>query len=121
VAIAIRFGVPIFSKPPVEEVKGSIAKTMVHQGDLQIDVENTGNVHFRIAKIQLLGKNAGGVQVFSQDLDGGYLLPGAKRAFGTSLPQDVCSELRDIDIQVTSDRIHLNGKIDVEKAMCLNP
>jgi len=121
VAIAIRFGVPIFSKPLVEEVKGAIAQTMIQQGALKIDLKNTGNVHFRVAKIHLSGKNASGAQVFSQELDGGYLLAGTEHIFGTVLPEEVCTELRDIDIQVTSDRIHFSGKIDVDKAMCLTP
>jgi len=121
VAIAIRFGVPIFSKPLVEEVKGAIAQAIIQQGALKVDLHNTGNVHFRVAKIKLSGKNASGAQVFSQELDGGYLLAGTERIFGTVLSEEVCTELRDIDIQVTSDRIHFNGKIDVDKAMCLTP
>jgi fimbrial chaperone protein len=121
VAIAIRFGVPIFSKPLVEEVKGAIAQTTIQQGALKIDLRNTGNVHFRVAKIKLSGKNASGAQVFSQELDGGYLLAGTERIFGTVLAEEVCTELRDIDIQVTSDRIHFSGQIDVDKAKCLTP
>jgi hypothetical protein len=88
---------------------------------MEIDLQNTGNVHFRVAKIKLSGMNDNGEQVFSQDLDGGYLLAGTKRIFGTALPEDICAELQNIDIQVTSDRIHLSGNIDVDRAMCLTP
>jgi len=121
VAIAIRFGVPIFSKPLVEEIKGAIVQTMIQKGALKIDLKNTGNAHFRVAKIQLSGKNGSGEQVFSQDLDGGYLLAGTARSFGADIPEDICTELRDIDIQVNSDRIHLSGKIDVDRTMCITP
>jgi fimbrial chaperone protein len=121
VAIAIRFGVPIFSKPMAEEVKGDVIEPLLQQGTLSFGLKNTGNVHFRVAKIQLSGMDASGSEVFSQELNGGYLLAGIERSFATVIPKDLCPDLHNIDIQIISDRIHLNGTIDVDKAKCLAP
>jgi fimbrial chaperone protein len=121
VAIAIRFGVPIFSKPVVEEVKGVITETLIRQGAMSLGLKNTGNVHFRVSKIQISGMDAKGSQVFSRTLDGGYMLAGSERTFAAVIPEDICPDLQDVDIQITSDRIHINGKVDVDKGMCLAP
>jgi fimbrial chaperone protein len=48
VAIAIRFGVPIFIKPTSESLKGLIDPVTVVQGTATALVRNTGNIHFKI-------------------------------------------------------------------------
>lgn len=121
VAIAIRFGVPIFAKPVVEQVAGSLSEALLEEGAIKLGLRNTGNVHFRVAKIQISGTDRQGAEVFSRQLDGAYLLAGSARTFMTAVPEEVCPQLEEVDIQVTSERIHLGGKIHVDKARCLAP
>jgi len=119
VAIAIRFGVPIFVKPLKEEMKGEIEKVELSKGVLNALVKNKGNVHFIINSIDIKGKKASGEEIFSKELSGWYLLSGVSRLYTTSIPQEVCKDLSKLDIDVKTDRFNLNGKLDVYQAMCL--
>jgi fimbrial chaperone protein len=120
IAIAIRFGVPIFAKPLKEEVKGEITKIELTKGALNILIKNSGNVHFIINSVDIKGKGQKGEETFSKELSGWYLLSGASRSYATSISQEVCSKLTKLDIEVKTNRFHLNGKLDVDQTMC-NP
>jgi fimbrial chaperone protein len=119
VAIAIRFGVPIFSRPLKEEAKGEIEKIDLLKGVLSATVKNKGNVHFIINSIDVRGKNAKGEEIFSKELSGWYLLSGASRLYSTPVPQDVCNDSVRLDVEVKTTRFKLNGKLDVDQTMCL--
>jgi len=121
VAIAIRFGVPIFSKPLKEIISGKIIRADLENGAVRIGIRNTGNIHMRVNRIQLTGHDADGNEIFNQSLNGGYLLAGTERQFSDSIPASVCTQVKTVDIQVTSNENTLNGKIDVDQARCLNP
>lgn len=123
VAIAIRFGVPIFVKPLKEEARGEIEKITLSKGELNIIVNNTGNTHFIINSITLKGKTPREEERLSRELSGWYLLSGVSRLYTTSIPVEVCNDLKKIDIQVKTDKFTLEGKLDIDpdmdKALCL--
>lgn len=119
VAIAVRFGVPIFVKPFKEEVRGEIEKITLSKGELNIIVKNTGNTHFIINSITLIGKTPEEEERLSRELSGWYLLSGVSRLYTTSIPGEVCNDLKKIDVQVKTDKFTLEGKLDVDKSLCL--
>ena len=122
VAIAIQFGVPIFAKPAREEIKGEILPaTAADKPEILVVTTNTGNVHYRISKITLAGKDAGGNEILNQEINGWYLLAGASRAYTAPLLPELCRQLKTLDVQMVSDRLTLNKKIDVDPAMCAAP
>lgn len=118
VAVAIRFGVPIFVKPLNEEIKGEIRQPLVAGDQVKLTVANTGNGHFRIGSVNLSGVNAAGEAVFSQEVSGWYLLAGSVQDFSIPIPQDLCSELKTIDIQMNADRLYLEKQLAVNPSMC---
>lgn len=119
VAVAIRFGVPIFIKPEKEEVRGEIEKIEMSKGVLKAVVKNSGNVHLMIVSINIKGNKKEGNEVFSKELSGWYLLNGSSRTYSTDIPQDKCKELEKVSIEVrTKEEINFNGKLDVDKEMC---
>ncbi len=120
IAIAIRFGVPIFVKPPKEEVKGEIERLYFSKGVLSALINNVGNTHFIIHSVEIKGKNVKGEEMFSKEISGWYLLSGASRLYPTNVPPEVCKTLSRLDIEVKTDRFKMNGKLDVDQAMC-NP
>lgn len=122
VAIAIQFGVPIFARPAREEIKGDLSlSSMGNEQQVGISVVNSGNVHFRISKINLSGIDAAGNEILNQEVSGWYLLAGANRTHTSPLATDVCRQLKTLDVQMVSDRLTLNKKIDVDPAMCAAP
>jgi len=121
VAIAIRFGVPIFAKPLNEQVSGEIVHLEVKDSKVNVAVKNSGNTHFRIQALKILGKDVSGASILSQELNGGYLLNGSEKEFTFAILGDICTQLNVMDIEVVTDRMQINGKADVDKAMCLTP
>lgn len=119
VAIAIKFGVPIFVKPLKEEPKGEIEKPLISKGAVKMLVKNSGNVHFRIESIAVKGKDLEGEEKFSKELSGWYLLSGASRSYTTTIPQEVCAAVAKVSIEVKTDKFTLNGNLDADKTMCL--
>ena len=119
IAIAIRFGVPIFVKPLKEEAKGEIEKIDLSKGVLNALIRNRGNTHFIINAIVVKGKNVKGEEVFTKELSGWYLLSGVSKLYTTSILQEVCKGLSKLDVEVKTDRFNLNGKLDVDQAMCI--
>ena len=119
IAITIRFGVPIFAKPIKEEIKGQIEKIELSKGVLNTHLVNKGNAHFIINSIEIKGKNNKNEAIFSKELSGWYLLSGASRLYTTSIPQEVCKDISKIEVEVKTNRFNLNGKLDVDQAMCL--
>jgi fimbrial chaperone protein len=118
VAIAIEFGVPIFVKPFQENLAGAITSSVLREEQAQCTISNTGNVHFRINNINFSAKNANNETIFSQEVNGWYLLAGTARTFSTLIPAELCPNLATIDIQAKANQLTLNGKIDVDPASC---
>jgi fimbrial chaperone protein len=121
VAIVIRFGVPIFSKPLNETVSGEITKNVINNGTIAIGIKNNGNVHFRVQSLKLEGLNLDGASIWSQEIPGTYFLTGTEREFSLDIPEQICSHLNSLNVEVTSDRVQLSRQINVDKSMCLTP
>lgn len=121
VAIAIRFGLPIFAKPLTEEIRGEVVEASIREGRLTVEIKNSGNAHFRVNSLQLEGKDANGAAVLSQAVNGAYLLAGSERAFTALLPGDQCNQMDRMTVEVLSDRIQLSEELKVDQTMCSAP
>lgn len=114
VAIAVRFGVPIFVKPAKEDIRGEIEKISLDKGVLHVGVRNTGNVHFTIQSI----KAASG-EAFAKEMSGWYLLAGAARDHALELPAQDCAKLKQLDVSVKTDPpLELKGTLGVNASLC---
>lgn len=118
IGIAIRFGVPIFIKPVNEEMKGVIENGSMTKGTAKCIVKNSGNVHFKITTVAITGKSAAGESVFSKEIQGWYLLPGAAREYSAPVPKDVCNKLDQIQFAVKAEGLTLSGSYPVDEEMC---
>lgn len=120
VAIAIRFGVPIFVEPLQKEPQGEIQGLALEQGKAHFSVANTGNVHFRIKTVKATGFDTESRPLFSKDLSAWYVLAGVSRQYDLEIPQESCLQLHTLSVEVTSDdRAPLNQQINVDQAACL--
>jgi len=118
IAVMIRFGVPIFIKPAVENLKGMVEPVTVARGTATAVVKNAGNVHFRITKVVVRGRTPDGQEAFSRELDGWYLLAGAAREYSVPVPQDVCNKLALIEVSVKAEELTFSGVHSITKEMC---
>jgi fimbrial chaperone protein len=118
VAIAIRFGVPIFVHPLKEESRGEVGPLMMSEGTLSVPVKNSGNIHFVIQSVLVKGKNGKGEEILSKELSGWYLLAGASRVYTTEIPPEACGNLAGLEIEVKTDKIPLHGQMVADRSMC---
>jgi len=119
IAVAIRFGVPIFVHPLKEEPRGEVGPVTMSEGTLRVPVKNSGNVHFVIQSILVKGMNRKGEEIFSRELSGWYLLAGASRVYSTDVPPEACGNLAGMEIEVKTDKIPLHGQMVADRSMCV--
>lgn len=118
VAVAIRFGVPIFVKPLKEEARGEVGPMTMSAGSLLVSVNNTGNVHFVVQSVLVRGRNRAGEEVFSRELSGWYLLAGVSRGYATTVPPEACGTTAVVEAEVKTDKLPLRGRMAVDRSMC---
>jgi fimbrial chaperone protein len=118
VAVAIRFGVPIFVKPLKEEARGEVGTMTLSAGALLVPVNNTGNVHFIVQSVLVRGRNGAGEEIFSRELGGWYLLAGVSRGYTTTIPPGTCGNMAVIEAEVKTDKLPLRGRMVVDRSMC---
>lgn len=118
VAIAVRFGVPVFVKPPKEEPKAEIGPVAMDNGTVSARVRNAGNAHFVIRAVTVTGKDSRGEEVFSRETRGWYLLAGASRSYATAIPPEICPNVTHVDVAVRTDGSTLAGRLAADRSMC---
>jgi len=118
IAVAIRFGVPIFVHPLKEEPRGEVGPVTMSEGTLRVPVKNSGNGHFVIQSILVKGKNGKGEEILSKELSGWYLLAGASRMYTTDVPPEACGNLAGMEFEVKTDKIPLHGQMVADRSMC---
>lgn len=118
VAVAVRFGVPIFVQPLKPDPRGEAGPMTLSGGSLLVPVKNTGNVHFVVQSVRVAGKDGAGKEIFSRELGGWYLLAGAARGYTTEVPSGACAKLADIEAEVKTDKLPLRARMAVDRSMC---
>lgn len=119
VDIAIRFGVPVFIAPVKEEHKGTIDGITIEKGKLSANITNTGNSHFMIQAVLVKGFDANGIETFTQELSGWYLLAGAKRTYAIPISQETCRDTTRYQVEVQSKQTTFSEKMDAITTLCL--
>lgn len=113
-AVAVRFGIPIFVKPQNEIVRGEITSISMEKSVVRIVVHNSGNTHFKIASITATADG------FSQQIDGWYLLAGTSREYQINMPADTCRKYDHLDIVVKTERSQFEKALKIVPPMCVS-
>ena len=108
VAITLRFGVPVFLRPPGARAAGEIVP-QAQAGEARALVRNTGNVHVRLASVRFTGLGEAGDTVFEHAVDGWYLLAGAERLYRHALPPELCARTRTLRVEAASEQLNLRA------------
>jgi len=114
VAVALQFGAPIFVQPLEENIAGEIADIEIDEGSISFSVKNLGNKHFRTSRINVIGKDASGKEIFNQKLKGWYVLAGATQHHEAMIPMNDRRLLKAIDLKIITDQMELYKSIDLQ-------
>lgn len=117
ISIRLKIGIPVFINATGSSVlSGSIKNPAVRDNALTFDVVNTGNTHFSIQQVKIVGKSAAGSDVFSHDLNGWYVLAGGTRHYSVPISKANCAALASVAVQVRADTVSFSNAFpDVSK------
>jgi fimbrial chaperone protein len=104
VRVLTRVGIPIFAEPHKAVEGHKLSALQLASGKAALEVQNTGNVHFRVDHVQLEGFAGGGAKVFAQQVQGWYVLAGGHKRYELEVPKDGCSRVRKLVATVKTDK-----------------
>jgi fimbrial chaperone protein len=103
VSLRMQMGIPVFLDPLKPAAKPELAVTAKAHGTLEVHVRNDGNAHFQARTIDIDGRDAHGVRVFTQRLDGWYVLANRERVYDVAVDPAACATMRDVHVTATTD------------------
>ena len=109
----ITFAVPVFLGTPEAAPKADIAPLQLQQGKLTATVHNSGNAHFRIESLEVLG--SGG---YTDKLAGWYLLPETSRDYVFAIPPDMCKTQKRLQLRVKVGEQFFDSALDIDPTQC---
>lgn len=119
VAVAIKFGVPIFVTPPEKKISGQMEPVSFNNEELTVPVKNTGNSYFRVTTVTARGLDAAGQEVFTESLTGWYLLHGVRRTHQLAIASADCRKAVKIDVEAKTDqKIKFAETLPITENMC---
>ncbi len=116
--MVMNLGVPIFIMPSEQISEGEIEKTDLSNGELTVSLKNTGNVHFVIQSIAVSGIDDTLKEIFSANMAGWYLLAGSARDYTFEIPEESCLNIKNLQVNVETDKPSMEKKFGVIKEMC---
>ncbi len=114
--IALRIGVPVFVKPLKDDIRWVITKKAVENGTFVLEIQNTGNIHIRINSIKLRGVDAQGREVFSKNIEGWYVLAGARRVFSEKIED--CEKISSLRFEILGIGFKREGELEITNRDC---
>ena len=90
----------------------------VHGGAVEWAISNTGNVHLRAERVELVGIARDGSSVFAHSFQERYFLPGVSKTLRFDIPPDKCAQLAALEASVVAENLELNRKLDVATGSC---
>ena len=108
VRVLTRVGIPIFLAPVKVLQDRKLGTPSVGKGSASIDVENTGNVHFRVDSVKLEGYDKpGGAKVFERAVQGWYVLAGGHKKYQVEVPAADCARVKRLVFTVKTENEEL--------------
>jgi fimbrial chaperone protein len=119
VALAYRWSIPIFWKPAREQGGGVLERLEMRRSVARAIVGNSGNTHLKLPSVTFRGQAANGKELFSNEINGWYILSGLTRTYEFVIPAQSCDALATIGVKVKGERGEFDGTLDVTKEMCV--
>ena len=113
IRVLTRMTIPVFLEPVKQIASGQIADLTVRQSVATFEIRNTGNTHFIVQQIGLVGTGATGQPLLTRQIDGWYVLAGGLRRYDLPLSAEECRGLRAVSVEAQTDAGPLSAHIDL--------
>lgn len=116
--MALQMSIPVFVAPLKQKKKHEILDSQLSDGKIAFTIRNDGNVHLQVGKILAKGLDEGGVEIFSQEASGWYVLAGKSRRFAINVSREECLRAKRIRIEADVEKTKAQGIFEVSKDQC---
>lgn len=113
VSVYFRFGLPIFLPPAAPKVQADVGDLKLQNGQFQMQVQNGGNQHFRLTKVQV--EDGAG---FSVNIGGWYSLAGSTRTYTAQIPREVCRKASRLSVRAEGEGVRFERSLEVRPTDC---
>jgi fimbrial chaperone protein len=117
--VRTRITVPVFLEPDTVIKKAEVESVSLQHGVAEATFTNDGNTHVTVGNVQIAGIGANGAKVFSQTMQGWYVLAGESRDFRTAIPKDQCSRVKALSISIQTDIGSFTRNVAVAAGECV--
>ena len=104
VRVLTRVGIPVFLAPVRTLEQHKLSPVTVAGAGASVDVQNHGNVHFRVETVRLEGFADGGSRLFEKEAQGWYVLAGAHKRYELEIPKEACRKVRKLVVSVKTEK-----------------
>jgi fimbrial chaperone protein len=119
VRVRTKMGIPIFVEPTAKaRMEGAIESPALEGGQVRFRVRNTGNVHFMLLSVRIIGTGPSGEAVFEKQAEGWYVLPGGIREYEIPVPPADCAKVKVFAVEATDERETLKARLEAPPGAC---
>ena len=119
IRVLTRMTIPVFLEPLNKKtVSGEIVNLTLRNGTASFDVKNTGNAHFSVQHIELVGVGTSGEPIVKQGIEGWYVLTNTSRRYDIRLSSADCRNLKTVTVEAQSEAGPLKARADVGAEGC---
>jgi fimbrial chaperone protein len=119
IRVLTRMTIPVFLEPLNKKtVSGEIVNLTLRNGTAFFDVRNTGNAHFSVRHIELVGIGTSGQPIAKHGIEGWYVLAGTSRRYDIRLSSGECRDLKTLTVEAQSEAGPLQAHVDVNAEGC---
>jgi len=116
--MALQMSIPVFVAPLKQKKKHEILDSQLFDGKIAFTIRNDGNAHLQVGKILATGLNEGGVEVFSKEASGWYVLAGKSRRFAIEVSREECLRAKRIRIEADVEKTKAQSTFEVSTGRC---
>ncbi len=81
-------------------------------------VANTGNVHLRAERVEMIGLARDGTKLFEEQFQERYFLAGVVKTLRFEVPAEKCGQLATLEVAVSGENLDLKRQLDVSPGSC---
>jgi len=114
----ITFSIPIFVQPNIQHGDVVLEEVTQERGQLHVKVRNDGNTHVVVNGIEVMGLDVAGLQVFSKEMRGWYLLSNRSKTYELPIPESGCTQAAKIEVAMRAGSNTIATLIDADAGQC---
>jgi fimbrial chaperone protein len=118
IRVLTRMTIPVFLEPSKLITSGQIAGLTIGHATTSFEIRNTGNTHFSVQQVELVGTGPTGQPLLTRRVDGWYVLAGGARRYDLPLSTDECRGLRMVSVEARTDAGPLTARLDLPAEGC---